>query len=75
MTLIKALKKSCNFVLITPFHVNYNLIYECFRNCMFAKNYAFLHFHRAISKKLQHKIMKICSFSYLLWYFKSTKYE
>jgi hypothetical protein len=34
---IKALNKSFNFVLITPFYVNYNLIYECFHNCMFAK--------------------------------------
>jgi hypothetical protein len=42
-------------VLITPFCVSYNLIYECFRNYMFAKNYAFLHFHRAISEKLQHE--------------------
>jgi len=40
---IKALNKSFNFVLITPFYVNYNLIYEYFRNCMYAKNYAFLH--------------------------------
>jgi hypothetical protein len=47
---IKALNKSCNFVLIIPFYVNYNLIYECFRNCMFAKNYA-------ISEKLQHILL------------------
>jgi hypothetical protein len=46
---IKALNKSFNFVLITPFCVNYNLIYEvlfpqitCLR-----KKYA-------ISEKLQH---------------------
>jgi hypothetical protein len=50
-------------VLITPFYVNYNLIYECFRNCMFAKNYAFLHFHRAIREKLQHiKLWKFAVF-------------
>jgi hypothetical protein len=40
------------------------------------ENYAFLHFHRAIKwKTTTYKIMKICSFSYLSWYFKSTKYE
>jgi hypothetical protein len=51
-------------VLITPFYVNYNLIYECFRNCMFAKNCAFLHFHRAISEKLLHiKLWKFAVFS------------
>jgi hypothetical protein len=44
---IKLKLKSVNFVLITPFYVNYNLIYECFRNCMFVKNYT-------ISEKLQH---------------------
>jgi hypothetical protein len=44
---IKTLNQSFNFVLITPFYVNYNLIYECYRSCMFAKNYA-------ISEKLQH---------------------
>jgi hypothetical protein len=44
---IKALNKSFNLVLITPFYVNYSLIYERFRNCMFVKNYA-------ISEKLQH---------------------
>jgi hypothetical protein len=51
---IESLNKSFNFLLITPFYANYNLIYECFRNCMFAKNYAFHHFHRAVSEKLQH---------------------
>jgi hypothetical protein len=51
---LKALNKSFNFMLITPFYVSYNMIYEFFFcNCMFAKNYAFLYFHRAISEKLQ----------------------
>jgi hypothetical protein len=36
---IKSLNKSFNFLLITPFCVSYNLIFECFHNCMFAKNY------------------------------------
>jgi hypothetical protein len=50
-------------VLITPFSVNYNLIYECFRHYMFAKNYAFLHFLRAISEKPQHiKLWKFAVF-------------
>jgi hypothetical protein len=60
---IEALNKRFNSVLITPFYVNYNLIYECFRNCMFAKNYSFLHFHRAIIEKLQHiKLWKFAVF-------------
>jgi hypothetical protein len=44
---LKLLTKCFNFMLITPLYVNYNLIYECFHNCMFAKNYA-------VSEKLQH---------------------
>jgi hypothetical protein len=36
---------------------------KCFRNCVFAKNYSFLHFHGAISEKLQHiKLWKFAVF-------------
>jgi hypothetical protein len=67
---IKALNKSFNFVLITPFYVNHNLIYEVFSQLHVCEKK--LHYKR---KTTTYTIMKICSFSYLPWYFKSTKYE
>jgi hypothetical protein len=60
---LKLLTKASISCLSHTFYVNYNLIYECFRNYVFAKNYAFLHFHRDISEKLQHiKLWKFAVF-------------
>jgi hypothetical protein len=59
---IKAFNNSFNLVLITPFYVNYNLIYDFATACLWKFTHFFI-LHGAISEKLQHiKIWKFVIF-------------
>jgi hypothetical protein len=60
---LKLLTKASISCLSHP-SVSYNLIYECFHNCMFAKNYAFLHVSQGYKWKLQH--IKLWKFAVVL---------